>query len=178
MINRFTGMITAQSSFARLALGGGCHWCTEGVFVSLRGVSSVDQGWIAAAPPNDAYSEAVVVHYDPTVVSEATLVEVHLRTHAATAAHPLRPKYRSALYAFYEAQAARLRAHLSRLQSDFPNPLITRVLPFAAFRPNTEHYQDYFRKRPDAPFCVRHVWPKLAELRRWGGEELIADTSE
>ena len=34
--------------------GGGCHWCTEAVFQSLRGVTEVAQGFIAADPPHQA----------------------------------------------------------------------------------------------------------------------------
>tara|TARA_B100000795_G_scaffold173674_1_gene130984 strand:- start:4871 stop:5212 length:342 start_codon:yes stop_codon:yes gene_type:complete len=32
----------------KIGLGGGCHWCTEAVFMSLKGVRSVRQGWIAS----------------------------------------------------------------------------------------------------------------------------------
>jgi peptide methionine sulfoxide reductase MsrA len=34
-------MTTAPS---KIGLGGGCHWCTEGVFESLIGVTKVNQG--------------------------------------------------------------------------------------------------------------------------------------
>ena len=42
----------------KVGLGGGCHWCTEAVFEALRGVVQVKQGFIRAAPPHDAFSEA------------------------------------------------------------------------------------------------------------------------
>jgi peptide-methionine (S)-S-oxide reductase len=38
-------MTTAPS---KIGLGGGCHWCTEGVFASLIGITKVNQGWIAS----------------------------------------------------------------------------------------------------------------------------------
>ncbi len=31
----------------KIALGGGCHWCTEAVFQSLKGVKLVEQGYVA-----------------------------------------------------------------------------------------------------------------------------------
>lgn len=89
----------------RIAFGGGCHWCTEAVFQSLRGVEKVDQGCVASSVPNEALSEAVIVHFTPNLISLSNLIEVHLHTHQCTTSHALRHKYRSAVYAFDEEQA-------------------------------------------------------------------------
>jgi peptide-methionine (S)-S-oxide reductase len=51
-------MTTAPS---KIGLGGGCHWCTEGVFASLIGVTKVAQGWIAPDGKQSNFSEAVVL---------------------------------------------------------------------------------------------------------------------
>ena len=40
----------------KIGFGGGCHWCTEGVFQALRGVTQVDQGFIQSEPPADTAS--------------------------------------------------------------------------------------------------------------------------
>jgi peptide methionine sulfoxide reductase MsrA len=66
---------------SKIGLGGGCHWCTEGVFESLLGVTCVNQGWIASNGENSDYSEAVEVYFDPAVISLADLIEIHLHTH-------------------------------------------------------------------------------------------------
>lgn len=86
----------------KIGLGGGCHWCTEAYFLSLKGVEKVEQGWIASTPPNDAFSEAVLVHYDPSQIPLPVLIAIHLHTHAATKAHAFRSKYRSAVYVLEE----------------------------------------------------------------------------
>ena len=52
-------------SAQKIGFGGGCHWCTEAVFQSLRGVTEVEQGFIKSHAPHDRYSEAVVVTYHP-----------------------------------------------------------------------------------------------------------------
>ncbi len=82
----------------RVGFGGGCHWCTEAVFQSLRGVESVEQGWIKSDPPFDTFSEAVIVAFDTLVISLEVLIDVHLRTHASQVDHSFRSKYRSAVY--------------------------------------------------------------------------------
>ena len=38
---------------AKAGFGGGCHWCTEGVFQALRGVDQVDQGFVRSDAPAD-----------------------------------------------------------------------------------------------------------------------------
>ena len=95
--------------------GGGCHWCTEAVFQSLRGIVRVRQGFIAADPPYDGFSEAVAVAWDPVRISLEDLVAVHLATHASTSMHKMRGKYRSAIYVHEPATAIAVRAAIERL---------------------------------------------------------------
>lgn len=155
-----------QSQLSRIALGGGCHWCTEGVFVSLRGVRLVEQGWVSAAPPNDAFSEAVIVHYDPQEISVEDLIAVHLETHASTKAHGLRHRYRSAIYAFTPEDESHFQSILDQQAKDFAAPLVTGVYPFVSFKPSLPEHQDYYRTDPERPFCVRFITPKLKALRK------------
>ena len=149
----------------KIGLGGGCHWCTEGVFVHLRGVQQVEQGWISSTTPSaSTFSEAVVVHYDPAVVSLRQLIEVHLQTHAATVAHGLRHRYRSAIYYFAIEELPRIQQTLATAAAQYVDEVITQVLPFGAFRPSLPEHQDYYRTDPARPFCVRYIQPKLDGL--------------
>lgn len=149
----------------RIGFGGGCHWCTESVFLALRGVSSVEQGYIAARTPDDDFSEAVAVTFDPKVIPLKALIEIHLRTHASTSAHKMRGKYRSAIYATSPAQAQDVQDALGRLQTGFHAAIVTRVLEFATFKPSDSRYHDYYAQNEDGPFCTRYIDPKLDTLR-------------
>jgi peptide-methionine (S)-S-oxide reductase len=148
-----------------VGFGGGCHWCTEAVFQGLRGVEKVEQGWIRSDAPADAESEAVVVHFDPDVIGLRTLVEVHLLTHASTAKHSMREKYRSAVYTFSDEQREEAEQLLATLSEQDDADYVTEALPFRRFRLNTQDYLDYYRTRPDAPFCRTYIEPKLAKIR-------------
>lgn len=154
-----------MQNLSRIALGGGCHWCTEGVFVSLRGVARVEQGWVSSIPPNDAFSEAVIVHYNPAVITAEDLIAVHLETHAATKEHGLRHRYRSAIYGFTPEDEGKFSAILAKLANDITDPLVTKVYPYVAFKPSLPEHQDYYRTDPERPFCVRFIAPKLKALR-------------
>ncbi|MEM6877036.1 MAG: peptide-methionine (S)-S-oxide reductase [Bacteroidota bacterium] len=148
-----------------IALSGGCHWCTEGIFVSLRGVIEVAQGWIRSESPNDVWAEGILAHYDPDIISTADMIEVHLETHAATSKHSLRWKYRSAIYYRTVQEEEDFRRSLVQLAPRFDRPLITEVLPFVAFKLNQEEYLDYYRRNPEKPFCQRYISPKLEKLK-------------
>ncbi len=149
----------------RIGLGGGCHWCTEAVFQSLRGVERVEQGFIRSTPPDDRWSEAVIVHFDTDVIPLETLIEVHLRTHSSTRRHRMREKYRSAVYAFDDDQRRAADEAIAAAQAGFKNPLITQVLPFVAFRASEARYQNYYRQHPEAAFCQRYIDPKLDRIK-------------
>jgi peptide-methionine (S)-S-oxide reductase len=87
-------------NFSKVGLGGGCHWCTEGIFESLIGIKAVNQGWIASIDNNAELSEAIEVYFDPSMITLKTLIEIHLHTHASTVNHSIRQKYRSAIYTY------------------------------------------------------------------------------
>ena len=152
-------------SSAKIGLGGGCHWCTEAVFQSLRGVGSVEQGVIKSDPPHDTFSEAVIVTFDPDIIPLVVLIEVHLRTHASTSAHKMRGKYRSAVYTFSDAQAETVRNSIIAFQAGIDNALVTMTLPFKAFKASDERFQDYYNSNTEKPFCKTYIDPKLSKIR-------------
>lgn len=158
----------------RIGFGGGCHWCTEAVFQALRGVQRVEQGYIASLSPEDAFSEAVIVHYDPERLDLPILIEAHLHTHASTSEHSMRHKYRSAIYCFDDEQAARAQRELAALQAGFDTPLVPRVLPFAAFEPSDTRLHDYYARHPERQFCQTYIEPKLAVLKKRLGARVQA----
>jgi len=148
----------------KIGFGGGCHWCTEAVFQSLRGVTKVSQGWIASTEPNDAFSEAVIVEYSDEITIDE-LVQIHLLTHSSSSLHSMRDKYRSAVYYFDESQRNGIENRIARSSAEDRTDYITRVLPFADFRENREDQLQYYLKNKNAPFCQTYIHPKLKMIR-------------
>ena len=148
----------------KIALGGGCHWCTEAVSQSLKGVTQVEQGYLASTDRNSYFSEGVLVSYQPDVIPLETLIEIHLLTHESTSNHSFRKKYRSAIYFLTPEDETASREALQALQKDFEEPLITQVLPFAAFEASRLSLHDYYFSNPEKPFCQRYSEPKIQML--------------
>jgi len=155
-----------QMQSNQIGFGGGCHWCTEAVFASLHGVLLVQQGFLRSHPPDDFYSEAVLVDFDRSVVSLDVLIEIHLRTHASSSAHSMREKYRSAVYVHDDQQAQYCKSALVSLQQAFEKPLVTQVLQIESFKLSEDRYRNYYATNPSRPFCATRIEPKLAMLRR------------
>lgn len=157
-------IIAVYYRMSKIGFGGSCHWCTEAVFQSLRGVTEVQQGWIATDDRPEEQSEAVIVYYDPQEIPLSTLIAVHLHTHSCTSVHSMRSKYRSAVYCFDDIDRGVASEAIIALQADFDQPVITEVLPFRSFRLNKEEYLNYYYSNPEKPFCQTFINPKLQLL--------------
>lgn len=147
-----------------VGFGGGCHWCTEGVFASLIGVAMVEQGWIAPKGDDTDYSEAIEVTFDSSIIDLQTLVKIHLYTHASSSSHSMRGKYRSAVYAYDDVQFLQVKQLLEDLGGEFDQPIITQVYRFSGFRKNKPELLNYLYTDPDRPFCKTYIHPKLKLL--------------
>ncbi|NAS32575.1 peptide methionine sulfoxide reductase [Flavobacteriaceae bacterium R38] len=153
-----------KNTLTKIGLGGGCHWCTEAVFLSLKGVKNVQQGWIASKKPHESFSEAVIVEFDISEISLKDLIAIHLHTHQSTSNHSMRKKYRSAVYYFSLEDEKLIKMILNDLQNDFDVELITKALPFSAFKSSLEEHLNYYYKNPEKPFCKTYINPKLSFL--------------
>ena len=155
----------AMSELSKIAVGGGCHWCTEAVFQSLHGVTQLEQGFISSTGSNSYFSEAVIVHFTAEEISLKTIIEVHLKTHKSTSQHSMREKYRSAVYTFSKDQAIEVSQIFKEFQVEYKDDLITKVLAFNEFKPSREEITNYYKKNPQKPFCKIYITPKLELLK-------------
>jgi peptide-methionine (S)-S-oxide reductase len=149
----------------KLGLGGGCHWCTEAVFQAVDGVDKVEQGYISSVVPFADRSEAIVIHFSDQLNLEK-LIDIHLQTHAATKQHGRRKEYRSAIYYFDTAMKSNIEVVMISLSQKRNETYVTQIIPFVFFEPSWENVQNYYKTRPDAPFCKRYIEPKLKLVKK------------
>lgn len=163
-------------------LAGGCFWCLQPVFKELRGVQSVECGYSGGHSPRPTYeqvcagttghAESVRVVFDPSVISFEGLLRVFFSVHDPTTlnrqGHDVGTQYRSAILYESEAQRAAAVRTIAEVNEEgsWGHPIVTEVKPFKAFYRAEEYHQDYFRKNPDAGYCVAIIAPKLSKFRR------------
>ena len=148
----------------KVGFGGGCHWCTEGVFQSLKGILKVEQGWISSLGDNSEFSEGVIVHFNTEVISLEDLIEIHLYTHSSTSSHHMRNKYRSAVYSVSKKDRVNAERIIQSFQKDFREKIVTQSLYLNDFKENEERYLNYLYSRPGSGFCATYIHPKLRFL--------------
>ncbi|PKH04812.1 peptide-methionine (S)-S-oxide reductase [Moritella sp. Urea-trap-13] len=148
----------------KIGLSGSCYWCTEAIFLSLRGVTKVEQGWLSSFADDDWFSEGIIISYIPDVISLKNIIAIHLHTHSSTKAHSMRNKYRSAVYAMEPYQITEIKHNLALLQDEFEQPLITRAYTLNQFKLSDESMQNYYYSDPQRPFCENIITPKLKKL--------------
>lgn len=169
-------------------LGGGCFWCTEAVFESLRGVERVDSGYTGGDVPDPTYeqvcsgttghAEVVRVTFDPAQISYADLLRVFFATHDPTTPDrqgaDVGTQYRSAIFPHSPEQERVAREVITELESEavFDAPIVTAVEPEAPFYPAEEYHREYYRRNPSQGYCQVVIAPKLAKFRQQFSERL------
>lgn len=148
----------------KIALGGCCHWCTEAIYQSLKGVSKVEQGFVSSSGSYTSFSEGVIVHFDKETILLKDIIEIHLHTHSSTSKHVMRSKYRSAVYTFSIDQACDVEKIIMDLQKRFELNIITEVLPFVDFKSSEKQFANYYFNDPQKPFCQNYIEPKIKLL--------------
>ena len=165
----------------QITLAGGCFWCTEAVFVELRGVEAVESGYIGGRVANPTYqavcggntghAEAVRVTFDPAVVGLDELLDIFFHTHDPTTLNrqggDTGTQYRSAIFPNSPEQKAAAEAAIARNQADWDAPIVTTVEPDAPWYKAEAYHQNYFADNADKnPYCSVVVAPKLAKFRK------------
>jgi len=171
-----------SESLPILVLGGGCFWCTEAVFVRVRGVLDVQSGYSNGQVEQPSYeqvcsgqtghNEVVRLVYDPAQVSVRQLLGIFFATHDPTTlnrqGNDAGTQYRSAIYATTPEQAEVARELIAELEAAqvFGAPIVTEVLPLANYWPAEDYHQDYYARHPNQGYCAAVVGPKVAKLRK------------
>lgn len=163
-------------------LAGGCFWCLEAVFDDLKGVESVESGYMGGRTANPTYeqvcsggtghAEVVRVAYDPEIVSFKEILEVFFVIHDPTTlnrqGNDVGTQYRSAIFyhsAEQKSVAEQVIANLNAA-SIYEDPIVTEVAAASRFYIAEDYHQEYFRRNPAQPYCAYVVRPKVAKFRK------------
>lgn len=173
-----------------IVLGGGCFWCTEAVFVKVKGIADVESGYSNGHAERPSYeqvcsgttghNEVVKLTYDPTQISLRQILEIFFVIHDPTTlnrqGNDSGAQYRSGIYYGTPEQKQVADDMIRQMSQDklFGKPIVTEVLPLSNYWPAEEYHQDFFEKNPHQGYCVAVAGPKVAKFRKTFSE-LVRD---
>ena len=158
--------------------GGGCFWCTEAVFLQIRGVSKVVSGYAGGHNENPTYeqvcdgntnhAEVILIDFDESQISFKQLLDVFFATHDPTTlnrqGNDVGTQYRSVIYYLNEEQQQQSQEVIDALKDEGLN-VVTELSPAPTFYPAEDYHQNFFAKNPTQGYCNFAIPPKLNKLR-------------
>ncbi|TSC66362.1 MAG: peptide methionine sulfoxide reductase [Candidatus Doudnabacteria bacterium Gr01-1014_77] len=178
----------AEMKNEAITLAGGCFWCIEAVFKRLKGVESVLSGYAGdgkanptydeVSAGNTGYTEALQIHFDPSVISLEKIFDVYWAVHDPTTlnrqGNDTGPQYRSAIfYSNTEQKNIALKSIEQLKQSGkFKDPIVTALEPFKQFYEAEQYHRDFYDKNREYGYCKLVIDPKITKLYKDFKEEL------
>jgi peptide-methionine (S)-S-oxide reductase len=161
-------------------LGGGCFWCTEAVYLDVKGVVSVTSGYAGGAVPDPTYeqvcagdtghAEVVKVEFDPEVIDYHDLLEIFFTIHDPTTlnrqGNDVGTQYRSVIYFLTAQQEATAHKVMAEMANVWDATIVTELAPAPVFYPAEAYHQEYFRHHPLQSYCAFVVGPKVDKFRQ------------
>lgn len=171
--------------------GGGCFWCTEAIFQSLKGIIGARPGYAGGIKPNPTYeevssgdtghAEVTRIEYDPSAISYDDLLTVFFATHDPTSlnrqGNDTGTQYRSIILYADDNQKTAAEKFVAKLRTENTKPIVTEIKPLSEFYEAEDYHRNYFLKHADEPYCRLVIAPKLGHLRE-KFERLLQNSSE
>ena len=161
--------------------GGGCFWCTEAVFSSLKGVNSVIPGYAGGHTENPSYrevctettghAEVIRIEYDTSQISYDQLLEVFFEAHDPTTLNrqgaDVGTSYRSLILYSNEAQREQATSFIAQLDASGTkgNPIVTEIKELTTFYDAEPEHMEYFNRNPGNMYCQIVIRPKLEKVQ-------------
>lgn len=163
-------------------LAGGCFWCTEAVFLELKGVKSVVSGYIGGKTINPTYkeicngdtghAEAIQIVFNPSEVSFGELLEIFFATHDPTTlnrqGNDVGTQYRSEIFYHNKEQKKISESYVALLakENTFGKPIVTKISEASMFYPAEDYHQNYYNQHQDQGYCSYVIMPKIEKLKK------------
>lgn len=171
-------------------LGGGCFWCLEAVFDRLKGVQSVESGYMGGKVDNPTYrqvcegdtghAEVVRITFDPSQISFPDLLEIFFEIHDPTTlnrqGNDVGTQYRSVIFHTSEQQRMEAEKAISALNAAhaWPAPVVTALEPAKTFFVAEDYHQEYYTNNTSQPYCQFVISPKVKKFQQKFSEKLRA----
>jgi len=162
-------------------LAGGCFWCIESAFNSVKGIITATSGYMGGQSESATYkqvcggdtghAEVVQLHFDSNQITYREILEIFFSLHNPTQlnrqGNDIGTQYRSEIFTHDSGQqdiAVKMIVEIDEAQL-FDQAIVTQVSPAVTFYSGEDYHQEYFKNNPENQYCQAVVSPKLAKFR-------------
>lgn len=168
-------------SVQTITLGGGCFWCTEAVYLNVKGITSVESGYTNGYAKNPTYeqvctgrtghNEVVKITFDSSAITLDQILQIFFVVHDPSTLNAQGndhgTQYRSGIYVNNGEQEAAAKAFIAKLMSDKTfSQITTEVLFVDNYSKAEDYHQNYFANNPNQGYCAFAVGPKVEKFRK------------
>jgi peptide-methionine (S)-S-oxide reductase len=169
-------------------LAGGCFWCLDAVYRTLKGVKDVVSGYTGGHtqyPDYDSvctgttgHAEAVKVVFDETVIPASVILDVFFSLHDPRQlnrqGNDVGTQYRSAMFYADDSQKQQFEDARDRASEYWDGGLVTEIAPLGDWFDAEDYHQDFFAKNPGQGYCLAVALPKVNKIRKSYSEYVLA----
>jgi len=167
--------------FSQATFAGGCFWCIEAAFNSIKGVNKATSGYCGGDSKNPTYesictgqtghAEVVQVEFDSAVITYQELLNIFFSLHDATQlnrqGNDIGTQYRSAIFYHDEEQQQLAQCYMQALTENavFDAPIVTVLEPLFQFYVAEAYHQGYYLQNPNNGYCSMVISPKFNKFK-------------
>ncbi|MEK6781470.1 MAG: peptide-methionine (S)-S-oxide reductase MsrA [Bacteroidota bacterium] len=168
--------------------GAGCFWCTEAVFLSVKGVTKVESGYSGGQVKNPSYreictgktghAEVTQITFDPEIVSFEELLEIFWNTHDPTTLNrqgaDAGTQYRSVVFYHNEEQKRTASEYKKQLEvsGTYKAPIVTEISSLPNFYKAEDYHQNYYALNSSQGYCEYVIRPKVDKFKKRFSDKL------
>jgi peptide-methionine (S)-S-oxide reductase len=168
------------SKLQHATFAGGCFWCEEAIFESIKGVGEVVSGYSGGKTDNPTYegvgmgttghAEAIEVYYDSSVVDFPTLVDVFIASIDPFQANGQGPdhgsQYRSIIFYRNDQEKAVAEQKIGEVNAKSGRKSAVEIVAFAKFWEGEDYHQDYVPNHPENPYVQHESIPRMKRTQK------------
>lgn len=165
-----------------ITLGGGCFWCIEAIYNSLKGVEKVTSGYSGGKLPNPTYrevcsgetghAEVAEIVFDPHQTSTEEILKVFFTVHDPTTLNrqgdDVGTQYRSVIFYHNKSQEEIANSIIQAINESrvFDRLIVTKVEPVGKFYAAEDYHKEYYKLHKSEPYCRAVIQPKFEKFEK------------
>ena len=161
-------------------LAGGCFWCTEAIFLSLKGVLEANPVYLGGNTRDPKYedictgqtghAEAIQCIFDENKIRLSKILEIFFKTHNPTElnrqGNDVGTQYRSEIFVVDDSQLKIAKQSIVDAEKLWEAKVHTKVTMINKFYPAEDYHKNYYLKNTQATYCKFIIKPKINFLEK------------